>query len=349
MLLRFLTLARLCALPLLAALAGCVALPKDTHSQYEKIPTGAGPEDLALDLLGSDSARLLISCNDHRLSGKNKDKRTPNGNIYSLVLDRAELRAEPMPRVGEPEGLDFHPHGIYLCPDSIGSKQYLYVVSHDKPGNKDFVYKYEVGSQALHFVRAYQSPLIYAPNSVAALPDGSFYIGNDKGKGKGGGGLFELLFRLRRSDIVYCDAQGNCVRVANKIAYANGLYIQDNHYLYLAATRHNRLFRYTIAHDGNLLDRQTVAKVVGGDNVRMDAEGNLYVAAHLRDLAFLAHYNKPENRSPSVLYRIAPDGSKTPVYAGRGEQISAAATGLPYGDYYYIGQVFEPFIIRVRR
>lgn len=325
-------------------LFGCATLPKDTHTEYQKIPTSAGPEDMVLDTVaGAGTARLLISCNDHRLNRTMKGG-APNGDIYVCGLDADSLVAVRMRRAGEPEGMDFHPHGIFLCSDTSQEKHYLYVVSHNLKEEKHPIYKYQVFPDSLLFLQAYQSPLIYSPNSVAALPDGGFYIGNDAGKN--GGGIMELLLRLRRSNLVYCDGKDKYVKVASKLAYANGLNIVDNHYLYVGTTRQNRVFRYVIDYEGNLVDRQKIAKVVGADNVRYDG-GDLYVAAHLRDLAFWAHLKNPQKLSPTVVYRIDPQGSRTAVYANKGWQISAGATALPYGGYLYIGQVFEPFIIRV--
>lgn len=322
----------------LCVLSSCAVLPKNTHNSAYRIPTGAGPEDLVLDTFTVEG-RLIISCNAHRLR-----EEAPQGDIYMLDLEADSLVSAVLPRLEEPEGLDFHPHGIYLTPDERNEHYYLFVISHNDKEKKHSVIKYELLEDALVFQQEYQNPLITSPNSVAALPDGSFYITNDLGKR---GSTWQALMKMKTGSIVYCTADGQCATAANKLGYANGLLLQDKHYLYTTTTRQGKVFRYVLEYNGNLLDRQKVGKMNGGDNIRFD-DDDLIGTAHVRILKFAKHFKKAHKKAPSVVYRINPETQeRTVLYANDGEQISAASTAVVYKNHLYIGQVFESYIVQV--
>jgi len=153
--------------------------------------------------------------------------------------------------------------------------------------------------------------------------------------------------KAKTGDITYCTADGQCAKAAGKLGYANGLVLKDQHYLYTTTTRQGKVFRYVLEYNGNLLDRQMVTKVSGGDNIRFDDE-DLITTGHLRILKFAKHYKKPQKTAPSVVYRISPETQeKTVLYANEGKQISAASTAIVYKNHIYIGQVFESYIVQV--
>lgn len=321
--------------------ASCASVPKNTHSVSERIVTGPGPEDLLLDTISCKQPRLLVSCTDRRL-----EDAAPNGNIYAIDLEKDSFTSYPLIRTNEPDSLVFHPHGFDLVRQK--GVVYLFVVSHDYKRDQHHVYKYEVSESRLKFVAAYQNSLMNSPNTVVALKNGGFYASIDQGKR---GNQLALFLRAKTGSIVFCDEQGGWARVADKLAYANGLYITNKErYLYASTTRQHMLFKYNIKTDGNLINREKVTKLVGGDNIRLGQNKELLIPAHPRVFKFVGHLKDSTNYAPSIVYTLNPsDGVKEVAYANDGKQISAASTAVSYKDYLYIAQVYQPYILRVKR
>lgn len=321
-------------------LQSCATIPTNTHSEFKRIATGMGPEDIVLDTISGSKARLLVSCNDHRLRAE-----APNGGIYAIDLDADSMVSYKLDRKGEPEGLDFHPHGFDLIRQQ--GKVYLYIVSHDHKKDKHYVYKYTVADKEINFVAAYENPLMHSPNTVVALQNGGFYASNDQGKKDN---ILSLLFRAKTGSIVYCDEQGGWAHAALSLAYPNGLYISaQERYLYVSTTRQHQLFKFVIKSDGNLVNQDKVTKLMGGDNIRLGLGKEILIPAHLQVMKFVGHFKNPEKLSPSVVYGVNMDtGEKRVVYSNKGEQISAASTAVVYNGFIYISQVFQPFILRAK-
>jgi len=321
--------------------ASCASVPKNTHSVSERIATGPGAEDLFIDTISCEHPRLLVSCADRRA----KDS-IPHGDIYAIDLDKDSLTSYLLIRTNEPDSLFFHPHGFDLIRQN--GKVYLFVVSHNDKKNEHYIYKYEVKATSLKFVAAYQNPLLSSPNSVAALKNGGFYTTIDQGKR---GNQIPLLFKAKTGSILFCNEQGSWAKVANKLAYPNGLYITEKErYLYAATSRQQSIFKYNIKTDGNLINREKVTKLVGGDNIRLGENKELLIPGHPNVLKFMAHSNDSTKLSPSVVYSLnTTNGIKEVVYANDGKQISAPTTSVSYKGYLYIGQVFQSYVLRVKR
>ena len=329
-------------LPFIFALCAysCATLPADTHKEVIKIPTGYGPEDLILDT-STGTTRILISCDARR-----KKELAEHGDIY--VLNPETNDAKVLPRTREPEDLVFHPHGIDL--EQEGKDYYLYVISHDRANKREFVHKYSVLKDELRFEATFEDPLFVSPNALTANPDGSFFVSNDAGKaGKNGPPLSEMIFKLKRAKVVYCDGKKEAYSTSvatDKLGMGNGIGIQDDK-AYVATTGEGVLYQYDV--QGNQLTAPSpIVKLKSQDNIRF-YEGDILLAAHLRSAAFVRHLQKSENLSPSVIYRIDPNDKSTAIiYANKGEQISAASGAVIYDGYLYVGQIFDPFVLKVR-
>ncbi|BDS11291.1 SMP-30/gluconolactonase/LRE family protein [Aureispira anguillae] len=321
--------------------AACVSVPKNTHQTADRIATGVGPEDLLLDTISSDLPRILVSCMDHRLR-----EAAPNGAIYAINLDQDSLFSYPLERTNEPDGHDFHPHGFDLI--RRNGKAYLFVVSHDEKNAKHFVYKYEVQKNTMKFIAAYENALMNSPNTVVALRNGGFYTSIDQGKR---GNKLALLFRAKTGSIVFCDEKGGWAKVASKLAYPNGLYITaKERYLYASTTRQHQIFKFGIKSDGNLISKEKVAKLAGGDNIRLDQNKELLIPSHPKIFKFVGHSKDSTKHSPSLVYSLnMNNGEKKVVYSNDGQQISASSTAISYKDYIFISQVYQPFILRIKK
>ncbi len=320
--------------------SACASLPQNTHTAFDRIQTGVGPEDMVLDTLTLPLTRLLVSCNDHRLREK-----APLGDIYTVNLHEVKPVGRILPRRNEPDSLSFHPHGIDLVRQN--GKVYLYVVSHDDIKDKHFVLKYEVHASHLDFVATYEHPFMTSPNTVVAFRGGGFYVSNDMKKR---GGQLAAFLRLKTGSVIYCDEQDGWATVAPKLSYANGLFITEKErYLYVSTTRQNQLFKYTVLEDRNLINKERVVKVIGGDNIRVGNDNELLIPTHPKVFKFVGHYDDSTKLSPTIVYSVnRTDNKKEVIYANDGSQISAASTALYYKGYYYISQVFQPFILKIK-
>ena len=148
----------------------------------ERIQVQAGPEDMVLDS-SLVNPRLIISCCGRREAHK------PYGEMVSLDLVTGEQYV--MKRLGEPEGILFRPHGIYLDGDL------LYVISHEKEPDYHPVLLYRVDGEQLHFVELIHTKLQNSPNALVTGPHGEIYLVNDSGKR---GSLWEKALKLKHAN-----------------------------------------------------------------------------------------------------------------------------------------------------
>ncbi len=312
-------------------IASCASIPENTNVNYKKIVTGKGPEDLEIDS-SAGFPRLLVSCNARR---KND---AYFGEIVAVNL--LNDSAKTLIRIGEPKDLNFNPHGICLTND--GKHAFIYAISHDDKNKKHYVVKYLIGKDNLTFINAYTNSLLVSPNAVAANNNGSFWVGNDCGKR---GNKMEYLFKLKKSNVLYCNGNKNWIIATNKLAFANGIVIKDS-FVYLATTIQNTVFRFIAKSDGTLTKREEIIKIKGQDNLRF-CGNNLLLPVHLRSFAFIKHATDEKKKSPTVVYLIDPiNKSKKLIYSDDGRIISAGSTALVYGKYLYIAQIFDDFILK---
>lgn len=292
-----------------------------------------GPEDMVLD--GPD--RLLVSSQDRRAEV------WPPGAVYTLHMPSGEV-AE-LPRVGEPEGMTFHPHGLDLVRRDDG-QVWLYAITHRTAGEEPphAIAVYRVRPDRLEFLELLEDPLLASPNDLAATPDGQVYVSNDS---SAGGGLWEAILAQKKSTVVHRDARGHWKVVADRLAYCNGIAVVGNRVI-VATTREHAIYGFSILGDGSLTHKTRLARVKGPDNFFV-AGDDLFVACHPRAVKFALHALNPNRRSPSRVYRLdLATNDLQLVFADDGSGISGSATGIWLGQTLWIGQVFDPFVVEAR-
>lgn len=315
-------------------LVSCNSIPESGPFETQKIITGFGPEDIVLDTITSaDNPRLLVSCDTRRESD------SASTGIYWIDLKTDSVFE--FERLHEPPSLVFHPHGFDLV--MIDSILRLFVISHDEEKDLHPVVRYKVLEKTLVFEVAYYNPLFNSPNDIFALNDGSFFITNDAGKRHS---FMEQALKLKRSSVVYFPKNQKPYYIDKELSYANGIYFDDP-YLYVSTVRQNTIFKFTLDNNQSI-DKKELTKIIGGDNITRYKDKYI-VAAHLNSFAFLRHVKKSENHSPSVIYQFDPEtGEKKVLFSDDGKLISAASTAIRFGDYLYISQVFDNFVLKVR-
>lgn len=326
---------RLIALLLLFSLAACSGLPVlNTHSEFERIKVGPGPEDMVLDR-STGKARLLVSC-DNRRKGQPEQ-----AEIW--MVDPQSGNALIMTRIGEPEGLVFHPHGIALKHSM--DKTYLFVVNHNDADKVHSFLVYQVLADELRFISAHTSEWLRSPNDIHVLEDETVLLTNDTRKRMG---IWEMLLNMKSGSIAAYDPEGQDMElIAKKLRYPNGL-ASAGDTVYVATSRHNALFRYVKDENGQLGDRVRITKLMGLDNIQRHGD-ELLIAAHPKLMAFYKHSKDPANLSPGIVYSVnRHSGESKVLYSNDGSQISGPSTAIRIGDDLYICQVFEPFLLKVR-
>lgn len=313
--------------------AGCATIPKNTTQKTTEIQVGPGPEDFVLDTSFA-YPRLLVSCAERRKKKEAYDE------IVEVNLETKATRI--LPRDNSPE-MKFHPHGIDL--QTVDGKPYLYVISHDDSLNRQVIYKYLVEQDRLVFEDTIINPkYLISPNDLAVAPSGEIYWSNDASKRNG---QLEQLFKIKRSTIGYYNPNTDEWRIAaDKMVYCNGVAIRGDK-VYVSTTRSNRIFEFDKDANGYLSENRVLCKIKGLDN--MTFYGNhIIITSHPRLLAFIRHYKKSKNRSPSLVHKVELDSGKvTTIFANDGSKINAASTGLVFENKLYIAQVFDPFILEV--
>ncbi|MCF8257952.1 MAG: hypothetical protein K9J06_10370 [Flavobacteriales bacterium] len=297
---------------------------------YRIIPTGPGPEDIALDTsLGHP--RIVIACAQRRT-----DDQSQNGfRAYTIATGlQTNLVLQDLPR-----DVTLSPHGIDIATASDGTL--LYAVNHDRVRNVHSILVFVLEADTLRFREMLTHPLLFSPNDVCTDHNGGIYVSNDSGKGNV---AWEKLWSLRRSYVLHYDGN-QWHQVGDRLAYANGVGVKDDR-LFVTGTQEKSVLSYHITSEG-LSERRDMPVIKGADNITFH-EGTLVGVAHLDFLAFLRHKDHVEKKSPCAVYAMGLDGQRTDtLFIDNGHILSAASTGLIVGDSLYVAQVFDPFIIAV--
>ena len=179
------------------------------------------------------------------------------------------------------------------------------------------VEQFEVrGAQAeeIHHVRTWEDKRIASPNRMAMVGSSdSFYLTNSHGLQKVG-----LKSRLSpilgTGEVEFCSREGGCKTVSTGHKFPNGL-AQHDGLVYVPSSLEGTVSVYRIGDDNELKLLETIATEYPLDNISVDANGDLWVAA-LPDalLGIFQAFKDPFNaRTKSTVLRIrkGEDGKHT--------------------------------------
>ncbi|MFQ5446219.1 MAG: hypothetical protein ACE5FF_04735 [Saprospiraceae bacterium] len=308
------------------------------HSSVEfvQIPGMPGAEDITID---PTTGKALVSSYDRR--------KTLAGDPVKGAIFLLDFQAQPPSFADLTTGFDqpdFRPHGISLFLDRTDSTKWLFAVNHRDEGN--FVEIFQFYDTALVHVESVASELFASPNDVAGVGKRQFYFTNDHGV-KGGISSFKDFLLIGTGQLGFYDGEQAEI-LDSGLRYANGVNVSpDGQYLFVALTTDGSI---------NIYQREPFRKVnsidcgTGVDNLEWDAEGNLWVGAHPKMLAFLGHAKDAAKRSPSQILKISfadPAGPVTvdEVYLSDGNPFSGSSTAAMYGRYVLMGSVFEDGVL----
>ena len=328
----------------LAAAGYFTAIKLEVHAACSVVPSPPGPEDIEVD-----RARGLafVSASDRRaLMAGNMASR---GGIYVIDLtapvDHWQLRP-----VTAAEPADFHPHGLSLYIGADGARR-LFVVNH----HSDKTHSVEIFDVAadgiLTLVRSVVDPLLVSPNDVVAVGPESFYATNDHGTGNQTKAMFDDILLNVNANVVYFD--GKAMSIAAKgLSFANGINKSaDGKTIYVAESMGLQLHIYSRGEvSGVLTMRDSTPLGTGLDNIDVEEDGALLIAAHPKITSFVSHMRDASNLSPSQVLRVELDpkgsgGKAGTIYLNLGQEVSGATVAAGYRDLMLIGNSLDPNIL----
>lgn len=271
-----------------------------------------------------------------------------NGTVMLIDLNTAE----PAVRAAmayDPEG--FRPHGISLL-KRPNTPMRLFAISHRADGTHTVEIAAEAASGGLFPRETIRNDAFVNPNAIAAIGPRQFYLANGSAAHTDFASLLEVVFRRGVSTLVYYD--GSEARIADTgLKFPAGLALNaDTTRLYVgeALAKALRVYQRDLA-TGALTLEETVPLDTAPDNLEVDDEGVVWIAAHPKLLAFFAHARDPARHAPTQVLRFDPRGPKpadgekdtrlTQVYLNAGEQISAGTVAAPWRNEFLVGALLD--------
>ena len=296
-----------------------------------------GPEDMQVDYA---TGNLFISATNRR----EHEVYLPENGIYILNL---ESENSPVILPNDYVG-PFHPHGISIFRDD--SLLYVFAVNHNEHG--DFVESFLYQNDSLKHLQSYSYKDLCCPNDVVALSSDKFYVTNDHGTKKGFMRIVEDYLRIPAASLFYYNGEA-FKEVAGPFLYANGVNMSnDGNYLYLTTTTGASLIVFKRLDDGALIEHSITDLKTGVDNIDVDNEGNLWIAAHPKLLSFVGHASDSLDYSPSQVLKLTPNESQefevVEVYMNDGNELSGSSVAVYYGNYVYVGGVFDRKLLKIK-
>ncbi len=315
-----------------------VDVESTAQGDCHKIAGISGGEDIQWD---PDAQAAYVAAQDRRHLER-------NGHIYRLAAtDGIGQPVDITPELAFP----FHPHGLSLYEGPEGRRR-LFVVNHrggmTGPNYVEIFDLDEAG--ALHHRRSVAGPALISPNDVVGVGPEQFYVSNDHSSPTKIGRALEDLLQLASASVVFYD--GSSFRpVYQGAQYANGVNVSaDGSEFYLAETTAKRVRIFARDPVTNALRlEQTVEMDAAPDNIAIDGDGVLWIAAHPNLVAFVENAADADARSPSEVVTLARDHAGRwhveKAYANVGNPISGSSVGAVYQNMLLIGSVFDPFVL----
>ena len=298
---------------------------------------GDGPEDITILKNG-----IALITSDHRwktLAGE-----PVQGNIFGYDLN------DPQPELinlTETLEIEFHPHGITVF-EGDSANSVVYVVNHTSAGHSIEVFN--LNRMILTHMKTITDPMLISPNDLVMVNESQFYVTNDHGTRAEWTKTIEDYLQLAMSNILYFD--GECFRVvAENLKYANGINMsRDGSWIYAAETTGKRIsiFKRDIT-TNTLTFERSIYTDSGVDNIELDKNGDLWIGAHPKLLAFTRHARNAENLSPSQVVKIFQNGNESydweEIYLDDGTPLSGCSVAAVYKNHLLIGAVFADHIL----
>ncbi|MGB5092825.1 MAG: SMP-30/gluconolactonase/LRE family protein [Parvibaculum sp.] len=330
----------------LSAAGYFTAVKVDVPADCRAIASVPGPEDIAID---RERGIAYVSAMDRRLARSNlPGAKGVRGGIYTIDLTR-DVADWTLAPVTPATPADFRPHGISLFVMPDGARR-LFVVNHPADGGQSIDILDVAENGDLSLFKSVTSPLLVSPNDVVAVGPDNFYVTNDHGTPSDSGKMIDDVLLLGHANVVHYDGK-TMSQAADGLVYANGINASaDGRHIYVASSLGMALHVYDRDLVSGKLTAVDYARLgTGVDNIDVQPDGSLLIAAHPHMLDLQAHAADPGKLSPSQVVRVVPGaqggGEAATIYLNNGEEISAASVAAGYQDKMLIGDIFDPKIL----
>ncbi|HEU4779494.1 MAG TPA: SMP-30/gluconolactonase/LRE family protein [Steroidobacteraceae bacterium] len=304
------------------------------------IPLGGSSEDLQLD---RDRGLAYLSFLDRDTLSKGEKVK---GTVMLLDLNQPD----PVPRAAMIfDPADFRPHGLSLLKAGTGPAR-LFAISH-LPDGRHTVEVAEEGSSGGFFPKeTIRDPAFIHPNAIAATGPRAFYLANDTTDFGRWAQVKQTRFRSGSATLVYFDGTKARVEITG-LAFVAGVALSpDASRLYVAETlaKALRVYRRDTS-NGTLSLEEVVDLDAAPDNLNVDGDGVVWIAAHPKLLRFIGHVRDSAQRAPTQVLRFDPrqsgDSRLTQVYLNDGDEISAGTVAARWRDEFLIGALLDKKVL----
>ncbi len=255
--------------------------------------------------------------------------------------------ANPAPRAAmawDPRG--FRPHGLSLL-QRAGEPDRLFAISHRPDGT----HAVEIAERDASGAFAPRDTVLDAafvhPNALVAVGPRQFYLVNDSATTDARDQSSEVLLRKGAGSLVWFDGTRSQV-VERGLKFPAGMALSpDGTRLYVGELMAGQMRIYRRdATSGALQLERALALDSAPDNLDVDADGVVWIAAHPKLLAFFAHVKDAGKRSPTQVLRFDPRNQQlTQVYGDDGAQLSAGTTAAHWHNEFLVGALLDPKVL----
>jgi len=306
--------------------------------QCRDVPMGASAEDIRIDpargiaYLSYFDRRGLI------------EKKVDHGTVMLVDLNAAELRPRAALATDPPQ---FRPHGMSLWIPQDGGPQVLFVISH-LSGNGHSIEIFEQNATgAFAPVQTIRDALLVRPNAILAVGPRQFYVANDSGAANGFQRMQEMVLGRGLSALAYYDG-ARMRAAATGLKSAAGIAASpDGRTVYVSETAGNRLQVFERdAASGALRAKSMIDVGSAPDNLFVEPDGTVWLAAHAKTVALVRHFGNAENPAPTQIFRMKPGSSSLEeVFLDTGERFSAGSVAAVRGRRMLVGSITERRIL----
>lgn len=295
-----------------------------------------GAEDLEYDANGK---QIFVSSFDRR--SKNANQR---GAIYAIA-ENAQSTSPIDLTNSIPQ--NFKPLGLSIWTDNISHQQYLGIINRQE--SQSSVEIYRIIATGLEHKKSIPLGNIERPNDLVLVSENQFYLTNESTlKFKSTQDAFGMLFNTDKSgSIEYFDGV-KFSNVAGGLGFANSIAIsKDGSKIYASATYGRNLKIFTRNSNGSLVVLDDVYLGTGVDNLSVDNDGRIFIAAHPRLLSTARYMLFGMGSPPSQIIVVEPSqngkgGKIDQVYLTTGkDDFKAASVGVKVNNRLFIGSIYE--------
>jgi arylesterase/paraoxonase len=255
---------------------------------------------------------------------------------------------EPAPRAAMAfDPADFRPHGFSLLRQA-GQPLRLFAISHPT-AQRHVVEIAEQDAGGGFFPKSTVSDATFThPNALVAVGPAQFYLVNDQPVQTGWQRAWSVLLRSGNASLVYFDGTAAKVLV-DDLKYPAGLAMSpDGTRLYVGEALAKALRVYRVLSPGELQLERTVELGTAPDNLNVDADGVVWIAAHPKLLRFLGHARDASKRAPTQVLRYDPQDGNTPaaeVYVDDGSTLSAGTVAARWREEFLVGALLDKKVL----